>query len=120
MHAETKARLAEQVEEKKTVRKKIEPPSTKQELIRQFPEPETYLEAVAWLRKHCVTTITMKDSMDRIRVVLRQHDAEDLKLKLEISEELEEDDDELWQAAYLKCAKKAHKCWLENEAAKYD
>ena len=95
------------------------PPPTKEELIKNFPEPKTLVEAGAFLRRHCRAQMTMFADHDVLRIVLKQHNVSSAEVKFEYKAELETDDPEQWNSTYIEAAQKLHKVWITTELEKY-
>jgi hypothetical protein len=99
--------------------KRFELPSSREELLTRYPAPETYADAVTFIRKNTRTNIFIGEDVDILRVVLRQHDAADRAIKYQVSVELATDNAEDWENAYLDTARQAHSVWISNELSKF-
>jgi hypothetical protein len=107
------------VEREKDAVKKFDPPNTKEELLRRYPEIETAEQASFFLRRNCVVTVTMKLDHDRIRCVFKGNDSDDFDVKKEWSVEVDADQQEDYNDAFIEVARKARKSFLEVELSKY-
>jgi hypothetical protein len=90
-----------------------------EQLSAEVSKPVDANSASIFLRRFCVATVTMLEDCDRLRVVMKNVDSDENKIKAEYTIELATNDPAARERSFVKAAQRMYRAWFEAESEKF-